>query len=243
MGDGAGELQGKTALVTGGGQGIGRAVVAALSGAGASVVATGRRPEPAEPLPEGVMYVQADQSLDGDWGRSVEAVEERFGRLDICVVNGGVSGGIPTAEMSLDQFRALNLINLKGPFLGLKHAAAAFRRHGQGGAIVLVGSIVGLVGVPDHTHYAAAKDGVRLMAKAAALELGPENIRVNSVHPGMTRTAMTAAFPAEQIAPTIPLGRFGEPEEVASVVLYAVSPRAAFMTGAELVVDGGWIAR
>jgi 3alpha(or 20beta)-hydroxysteroid dehydrogenase len=237
-----GVLQGKVAVVTGGGQGIGRAVAARLLAEGAQVVTTGRRLKPAEPL-EDVTYVQADQSLDADWIRLTEIVQDRFGRLDVCVVNGGVTGGIPTAEMTLAQFRGLCDVNLKGPFLGLKHATAAIRRHGEGGAIVLVGSIVGLVGVPDHTHYAAAKDGVRLMAKAAALELGPENIRVNSVHPGMTRTPMTANFPVEQMSPMIPLGRFAEPDEVASVVLYAASPRSAFMTGAQLVVDGGWIAR
>ena len=145
--------------------------------------------------------------------------------------------------MTPEQFRALNVVKLKGPFLGLKHAAEAFRRHGEGGAVLLVGSIVGKIGVPNHTHYAAAKDGVRLMAKAAALELGPERIRVNSLHPGMTRTPMTAKFPDAAMAARIPLGRFAEPEETAAVALYAVSPRSAFMTGAELVVDGGWIAQ
>lgn len=236
------ELDGRVALVTGGGQGIGRAVAARLLTDGARVVTTGRKAEPAEAL-DGAVYVQADQSVEADWARVTAVVHDRFGRLDICVVNGGVSGGISIAEMSLAQFRALNEVNLKGPFLGLKHAVEAFRRHGEGGSVVLMGSIVGMVGVPDHTHYAAAKDGLRLMAKAAALELGPENIRVNSVHPGMTRTPMTARFPEQQLAAAIPLGRFAEPEEVAGVVAYAASPRSAFMTGAELVVDGGWIAR
>lgn len=237
-----GELSGRVAIVTGGGQGIGRAIAARLLSEGAVVVTTGRRAEPAEPL-DSAEYVQADQSADADWARLMQRVQDRCGRLDICVVNGGVSESVPISAMTVEQFRALNAINLKGPFLGLKRAAEAFRRHGEGGAVLLVGSIVGKVGVADHTHYAAAKDGVRLMAKAAALELGPEKIRVNSLHPGMTRTAMTARFPEAAIAPRIPLGRFGEPEEVASVALYAVSPRSAFMTGAELVIDGGWIAQ
>lgn len=236
------ELDGRVALVTGGGQGIGRAIAARLQAAGARVVTTGRRGAPAEPL-DGAVYVQADPSVDADWTRLMAEIQARFGRLDICVVNGGVSSGIAIADMTLDQFRALNAINLKGPFLGLKHAVAAFRAHGEGGAVVLIGSIVGMVGVPDHTHYAAAKDGVRLMAKAAALELGPERIRVNSLHPGMTRTAMTTRFPEAALSAAIPLGRFAEPDEVALVALYAASPRSAFMTGAELVVDGGWIAR
>lgn len=236
------ELAGRVALVTGGGQGIGRAIAARLAADGATVVTTGRRDTPPEPL-DGAAYIQADQSLDADWTRLMGVIHDRHGRLDICVVNGGVTGGIKIADMTLAQFRALCDVNLKGPFLGLKHAVAAFRRHGEGGTVVMIGSIVGLVGVPDHTHYAAAKDGVRLMVKAAALELGPEGIRVNSVHPGMTHTPMTAAFPEAQLAPIIPLGRFGEPEEVAGVVAYAAGPRSSFMTGAELVVDGGWIAR
>jgi NAD(P)-dependent dehydrogenase (short-subunit alcohol dehydrogenase family) len=132
---GTGELSGRVAIVTGGGQGIGRAIAARLLSEGATVVTTGRRAEPAEPLDD-ADYVQADQSADADWALVMERVHERFGRLDICVVNGGVTGGVPIAEMTPEQFRALNVVNLKGPFLGLKHAAEAFRRHGEGGAVL-----------------------------------------------------------------------------------------------------------
>jgi NAD(P)-dependent dehydrogenase (short-subunit alcohol dehydrogenase family) len=107
------ELDGRVALVTGGGQGIGRAVAARLLADGAQVITTGRKPEPAEPL-DGAVYVQADQSIDADWARVMAVIHDRFDRLDICVVNGGVAGGIPIREMTLEQFRALNSVNLKG---------------------------------------------------------------------------------------------------------------------------------
>jgi 3alpha(or 20beta)-hydroxysteroid dehydrogenase len=169
--------------------------------------------------------------------------EDLYGRVDILVANAGIDNPHPIVELTLADFRELCRIGLKGSFLGLKHCVAAMRRHGEGGSIVLMGSIVGMVGVPAHGHYAAAKDGMRLMAKAAALELGPEKILVNSLHPGMIRTAMTASFNEAALAPMIPLGRFGEPEEIAAAALFLASDRALFMTGAELVADGGWIAQ
>jgi len=107
----------------------------------------------------------------------------------------------------------------------------------------MMSSIVGKVGVVGYPAYAAAKGGVRLLAKAAALELGPEQIRVNSVHPGLIRTGMTAGVDAAALAPMMPLGRIGEPREVADAVLFLVSDRGRFITGTEMVVDGGWIAR
>jgi NAD(P)-dependent dehydrogenase (short-subunit alcohol dehydrogenase family) len=124
------------------------------------------------------------------------------------------------------------------------------RKHGEGGAVVLLSSVAGKVGLPAHAHYCAAKGGVRLMAKAAALELGPEKIRVNSIHPGYIRTRMTenasrATAGGEQatVAMSIPLGRAGEPGDIAQGALFLASPRGRFITGTELVIDGGWTAR
>jgi NAD(P)-dependent dehydrogenase (short-subunit alcohol dehydrogenase family) len=245
-----GELAGRAAVVTGGTRGIGRAIAETLAGAGAAVLLTGRdaavAEETARALSTGGRRVEgmaADQGADADWAKVVARAERVFGRLDIVVLNAGVSWAQPTSQMSLDDFRKLNRVNLKGAFLGLKHAVEAMRRGGRGGSVVIVSSIVGAkIGVADHIHYAAAKAGVRMMGKAAALELGPEHIRVNSIHPGMTRTDMTAAFPPE-LAGMIPLRRYAEPSEIGDAALFLASDRSRFMTGAEIVVDGGWTAR
>jgi 3alpha(or 20beta)-hydroxysteroid dehydrogenase len=142
--------------------------------------------------------------------------------------------------LSLADFRRVNDINLKGPFLGLKHAEAALRR--RGGSVIMVASIAGKIGVADHIHYTASKAGVRLLAKAAALELGPARIRVNTLHPGFVRTGMSGDFDPATVA-SAPLRRAGEPEEVAEAALFLASDRSAFMTGAEIVIDGGWTVR
>ncbi len=233
------------AVVTGASRGIGRATAARFAAAGACVVMTGRDQKAGEAAASAIqgeggraIFVQADQGQDDDWSRTIAAAEDAFDGVDILVVNAGVSAMARTAELSLADFRAMNRTNLKGPFLGVKHATTAMRRRG-GGSIVLVASIAGRIGVADHIHYTASKGGVRLLAKAAALELGPEKIRVNSVHPGFTRTEMTARFP-EALVMSAPLQRFGEPRDLAEAVLFLASDRSIFMTGAELVVDGGW---
>lgn len=239
-----GELQGRSAIVTGGSRGIGFAVARALVTAGATVTITARNSDAgkaaAASLGDGTRYVRADQGLDADWGPVIEAAGER---LDILVLNAGISPPAPIASTSLDAFREVCRTNLKGAFLGLQRGVAAMRRHGEGGAVALMASIVGKVGVPGQPAYAASKGGLRLMAKAAALELGPEKIRVNSLHPGIIRTAMTAGYDERSVGAMVPLGRFGDSDEIARAVLYLVSDRGRFVTGAELVVDGGWIAR
>lgn len=241
------ELQGRTAIVTGGTRGIGLAVARALAEAGAAVLVTGRDPDrgaaATEQLGSSVRFVRADQGSEADWDGVMAAAGED---LDILVLNAGISPPRSISDTTLEAFREIGRTNLKGAFFGLQRGVAAMRRRGQGGAIALMASIVGKIGVPGHAAYAASKGGLRLMAKAAALELGPEKIRVNSVHPGIIRTDMTAGFDERAMAAMAamaPLGRFGTPDEVARAVLYLVSDRGRFVTGAELVVDGGWISR
>ncbi len=243
------ELLGRTAIITGASRGIGAAIARAFASAGANLILTGRSSDAGKDVVAAIAddggkaeFVAADQGADADWTQVVARAEARFGGLDILILNAGVTGLVRTVDMTLEQFREVNRVNLKGAFLGLKHGAAAMRRHKRGGSVAIVSSIVGKVGVQNHLHYTASKAGVRLMAKAAALELGPEKIRVNTIHPGMTKTDMIAAFPPE-LAAMIPLGRYGEPEEVAKAALFLASDRSVFMTGAEIVVDGGWIAQ
>lgn len=243
------ELAGKTAIVTGASRGLGRAIAETFVEAGASVVITGRNAQTGAETEQALAskgraaFVVADQGSNEAWNKVVDAALSKFGRVDILVSNAGISAPAPTPEMSLEVFRETNRISLKGAFLGIKHSLAAMRRHREGGSIILMSSIVGKVGVPGYIHYSAAKGGLRLMAKAVALELGPEKIRVNSIHPGMIRTDMTAGFPEEQMAPGIPLGKFGEPRDIANAALFLASPRGQFVTGTELVIDGGWIAQ
>lgn len=242
-------LAGKVAIVTGASRGIGRAIAELFCASGARVILTGRDAKKGEAAARAIssngnaIFVQADQGLDSDWMGILDRTLSAFGRIDVLVANAGLSYAVPTAEMTLQQFRDLNTVNLKGCFLALKHCVAAMRRHKDGGAVVLMSSIVGKVGVPGYIHYSAAKGGLRLMAKAAALELGAENIRVNSIHPGMIHTDMTAGFDEKLLRPMIPMGGFGEPRDIANAALFLASDRGKFITGTELVVDGGWTTR
>lgn len=247
---GSGELQGRSAVVTGASRGIGFATAEALACQGAAVVLTGRDRRAGEAAAQSLRdrgakarFLQADQGSEAEWPRVISAAQDGPERFDILVLNAGGGAPNPIATTTLADFRETNRVHLKGVFFGLKHGVEGFRRHGRGGAVAMVSSIVGKVGVVGFPAYAAAKGGVRLLAKSAALELGPEQIRVNSVHPGMIRTKMTAGFDEAALAPMIPLGRFGEPREVAELILYLVSDRGRFVTGAELVADGGWIAQ
>jgi 3alpha(or 20beta)-hydroxysteroid dehydrogenase len=245
----SGDLEGRVAIVTGASRGMGFAIAQALAAEGARVVMSARNQAKGEAAACAVRkrggearFVAADQGSAADWSRLVGDAESAHGRLDILILNAGVSELAPTADLGLEDFRRVCRTNLKGPFLGLKAGIAAIRRGGRGGSVVVVGSIAAKIGVPDHIHYTASKSGTAMLVKAAALELGPEKIRVNAIHPGFVRTEMTERFP-EEAKRAAPLGRPGEPEEIARAAVFLASDRSAFMTGAEIVLDGGWTAR
>lgn len=242
------ELSGKGVIVTGGSRGIGLACAEALSRAGARVLITGRNAETgqaaARSIPGEAVFAQQDVATEDGWKQVMKLARRELGRVDILVANAGISTFVPIEQMELDAFRTLCDINLKGAFLGVKYGAEALREHGEGGAIILISSVMGRMSQPANAHYSAAKSGVRLLAKAAALELGPEGIRVNAILPGLIHSDMTAVFNEQEIAPRlVPMQRFGDAREIGETVLFAASQRSAFMTGAELVVDGGLLAQ
>lgn len=244
-----GELRGRCAIVSGASRGVGLAAAHRLAQAGARVVMTGRDPAAGEAAASAVrakggeaLFVQADQGDDAGWCDATAKAQSTFGRLDILVLNAGVSEMARTADLALADFQRVSRTNLRGAFLGLKHGVETMRQGGRGGSVVMIASIAAKVGVADHIHYTASKSGMALLAKAAALELGPEKIRVNAILPGFVRTDMTERFP-EEIKNAAPLGRPAEPSEIAEAVLFLASDRSIFMTGAEMVIDGGWTAR
>ena len=252
-------VDGKIALVTGGASGIGRATVLALAREGARVAITDLQDQTGEDLASEInnggdaFYLHHDVRKEADWERVIAATAARWGRLDILVNNAGISG--PTArvdELTLEQWREVTAINLDGVFLGVKHGIRAMRESG-GGSIVNISSILGLIGMPRTAAYAAAKAGVKLLTKVAALECarGRTNIRVNSVHPGFIETPMLQAGlegpMGEKWAQTVrglqPAGAAGEAANIAEGVLHLASDSAKFMTGSELVIDGGLTAQ
>ena len=257
-----GRLQGRIALITGAAsRGIGRACTEAFLREGAQVLATDLDGAAvaalAEELGDAVRPAAHDVTDEDAWIAAVAAAESAFGGLDILVNNAGITLAAPLEAHDLADFRRINAVNYRGPFLGMKHAVPALRRRG-GGAIVNISSVAGLSAVPGYAAYSASKGGVRLMTKAAALECGAERdgIRINSVHPGPIWTDMIAGLqsagdtPGEEIAAAIqanvgaslPLGRMGRAEDVAELVLWLASDEAAYTTGAEFTVDGGMTA-
>jgi NAD(P)-dependent dehydrogenase (short-subunit alcohol dehydrogenase family) len=238
-----GRLDGKVALVSGAAQGIGRAVAELFAEEGAIVHAGDIKPvAPArniEPL-------TLDVTRPEDWAKAVDTILARHGRLDILVNNAGIVRAYEQMlETDLEAWNAVVAVNLTGSFLGIKAVLPAMRKAGKG-SIVNFSSIWGSVGVAGAAAYNAAKGGVRNMTKNAAVTYAGENIRVNSVHPGLIRTPLVVAQSDEMNAGIIaktPMGRMGTPLEVARGCLFLASDEASFITGAELVIDGGYLAQ
>jgi NAD(P)-dependent dehydrogenase (short-subunit alcohol dehydrogenase family) len=199
------------------------------------------------------IFARHDVANEEDWGRAIAEAVMRFGRLDVVVNNAGVALAGSVEEISLEQWRWLMSINLDAVFLGTKHAIGAMKDHG--GSIINLSSIEGLIGDPNLAAYNASKGGVRIFTKSAALHCAKAGyrIRVNSIHPGYILTPMVEGYVGAQAAPARetyqaiaalhPLGHLGEPDDIAYGVLYLASDESRFMTGAELVIDGGYTAQ
>jgi NAD(P)-dependent dehydrogenase (short-subunit alcohol dehydrogenase family) len=248
-------LQGKVALISGGARGMGAVEARLFAKEGAKVTIgdvledEGRKLE-AEINANGgeALFVPLDVTREGDWQRAVEATARRFGRLNVLVNNAGISGGGRVEEATVEDWDRVMDVNAKGVFLGSKVAIPAMRQAG-GGSIINISSQLGLVGT-DHSspQYQASKGAVRLLTKATAIQYAKEGIRANSVHPGPIVTPMTEASRADPeryrlMVSRVPLGCYGQPEDVAYGVLYLASDEARWVTGSELVIDGGWTAQ
>ncbi|GAA0950125.1 glucose 1-dehydrogenase [Actinocorallia libanotica] len=239
-------LQDKVVIVTGGARGIGASAAAALAAGGARVViADLLEEEGRETAAEvGGVFARLDVTSEAGWAEVVDLAVASYGRLDGLVNNAGIASNLLIEKESLAYFEKVLQVNLTGVFLGMKAVLEPMRAAG-GGSIVNISSAAGLTALPGTSGYGAAKWGVRGLTKIAAVEFGPSAVRVNSVHPGMTYTPMTAqhgAVPGEGMFPLSALGRVGGPEEIGAAIAFLISDAASYVTGAELAVDGGWTA-
>lgn len=252
--DGMGRLTGKTALVTGGARGMGAAQARLLAHEGATVVIADILDDEGlgqvgliEKSGGRATYRHLDVSEESDWIEAVDSAVEMMGGLHVLVNNAGIGQRLSIEETSEELWDRVMAVNARGPFLGVKHSIPHMRRAG-GGSVINISSIAGIVAGGTSAVYHASKAAVRLFTKAAALQLAPYGIRVNSIHPGDVITPMTAAYFADpanvedRIRKT-PLGRIGTPEDVAQAVLFLASDESSYMTGAELVLDGGRTAQ
>jgi NAD(P)-dependent dehydrogenase (short-subunit alcohol dehydrogenase family) len=250
-------VKGKVAIITGGAGGLGKAHASLLAKEGAKVVladmedAQGKRAAEEINVQGGeAIFIHLDVTSETEWSKAIDETLKRFGKLDILVNNAGVMLWKKIEDTSIEEWRWLMRVNLDGVFLGTKHAMGAMKKSG-GGSIINISSAAGIVGTLDTSAYHASKGGVRIFTKAAALECSKAgydyNIRVNSIHPGVIKTPMVEAiFKDENKMKTAlgwhPIGFFGEPLDVAYGVLFLASDESKFMTGSELVIDGGWTA-
>ena len=247
-------LQGKVALITGSAHGMGETEAHMFAREGANVVvadvleAEGTRVvEDISKAGGQAFFVPLDVTKEDEWQKAVETTVAKFGKLDILVNNAGISGSSSSDRMSTEAWDKLMDINAKGVFLGIKYAVPAMQKAG-GGAIVNISSVSGFVG-QDYIHmgYNASKGAVRILTKSAAVQYAKDGIRVNSVHPGvmppMRTSSVTANAPQRQrMLAQVPMGREGRREEVGYAVLFLASDEASYITGTELVVDGGYLA-
>ena len=252
----AGLVQGKVALVTGGGSGIGRATALKLAKEGAKVMIADYMPEGGDRTVKMIKeaggeaaFIEADVSVTSQVEAMVNKTVETFGRIDCAFNNAGIEGRVAdTVECSEETFDRTIAINLKGVWLCMKSEIPRMIKQG-GGSIVNTASIAGLVGFEGLPAYNASKHGVVGLTRTAALEFAQKKIRVNCVCPGVIRTPMVerlldkSRFSEQELNAGEPVGRMGQPEEIAEGVVWLLSDASSFVTGHPMVIDGGWVAR
>lgn len=255
------KLKGRIALVTGASRGIGAASARALAAMGATVIVSdiARSDDLAAEI--GGAAIVHDVTREQDWADAMSFAQDNFGGLDILVNNAGLFLMKSLADTTLDDWRRIHTVNVEGVFLGCRYAApllaARAKLWAAGGSIINLSSVAGLIGSPNTSCYNASKGAVRLFTKGVAIELASQGIRVNSVHPGVIDTVMGSELVAGfsdrlgvvesdarvAVGGLHPLGRFGRDADVAAAVAFLASDDAAFMTGSEMVVDGGMTAQ
>jgi len=247
-------LLNKTAIVTGGANGIGKATVQKFLEQGAKVVFTdineeaGQRTlEEMKKISDYVVFIQHNVQLEADWIKVVNETKKSFGSIDILFNNAGIFSSKPVTEYEIEEWNRLLSINVTGVFLGMKHAVP-YMREQKSGSIINTSSIAGIKGGVNATLYGASKGAVRIMTKDLAREVAADQIRVNSIHPGPIETTMGSDLASslnatnEQLAMAIPLKRLGKAEEIADLVVFLASDESSFITGTEMVADGGMTA-
>jgi NAD(P)-dependent dehydrogenase (short-subunit alcohol dehydrogenase family) len=247
-------LQGNVAIITGGAQGMGEVHSRVLAEKGAVVILTDIETERGNAVAEDIRasggqarFQQHDVRSETDWTTLVAAIMEEYGKVDTLVNNAGVLLRAPIEEFSLEDFEWLYAVNVRGTFLGCRSVVPAMRAAG-GGSIVNISSISGnIANLSGMTGYCATKGAVRMLTKAAAVDLARYNIRVNSIHPGTIATPMTSDFLSDPemrrtVLGTTIMERPGQPKEVSEVIAFLASSASSYMTGSEVAVDGGWAA-
>lgn len=236
-------LQGKVAIVTGAGRGIGRSIVESFAREGAIVIATSQS-EHTDFGPE-VEFYRHDVAEESGWKAIVADVIAKHGRIDVLVNNAGIIAYESLDQLTLSDWERVIAVNQTGVWLGMREVIPAMLAQG-GGSIINVSSIWGNAAVAGAHAYHATKGAVRNMSKNAAITYATKNIRVNSLHPGFIATPLTDAQAPDvndYVVSMTPMGRAGRPEEIASGAVFLASDESSFMTGAELVIDGGYLAQ
>lgn len=234
-------LQGRVAIVTGGARGIGEVYVRALRAEGAQVVVADVLAEPGKALAEELdcRFAELDVTDEAGWDRVVAETLEAFGAVDVLVNNAGIANAAPIEHFTLEKWNRVIGVNLTGTFLGCRAVVPAMKAAGRG-SIINVSSVEGLRGSERLHGYTASKFAVRGLSKSLAVELGPDGVRVNSIHPGFIVTDMTTRIDPDRLV--IPLRRPGAPEDLAGAVVFLAGDASAYVTGTEIVADGGMTA-